>query len=158
MKRLSIKKPEEVKGQILEYLNSSEELKFVGRLNGILMLLQNEDTNCSEVARIYGYTPQAIAGWVHRLNKGQGGNIEVLKDKLKTGRNTRLSEIQLQNIKDILKEPPVIVGLKSDNWDGNTLSEYLNQQFGINLQIRQCQRLLQRLGHSNLRGRPWDRS
>lgn len=155
MKRLSIKNPEEVKRRILEYFNSTEELRFASKLQGILLLLENENTNCSEVARIYGSTPQTLAGWVHKLNEGNGGDIEVLRDKAKSGRNTRLSKDQSQAIKDVLKKEPTHFGIKSTKWDGNTLSEYLTQELGITLQIRQCQRLLQRLGYANKRGRPW---
>jgi len=52
MKRLLIKKPQQVKEKILEYLNSTDELKFSHKLHGILLLLENENNNCSEVSKI----------------------------------------------------------------------------------------------------------
>ncbi len=145
MKRLSIKKPEEVKRQILEYLHSSEELKFSHKLHGILLLLENENTNCSEVARLYGSTPQTLTGWVHKLNQGEGGNIDVLRDKMKPGRNTRLSKDQIQNIKYVLEKNPKRYGIDSPKWDGKTLAAYLDKKYGVHLKIRMCQRWLQKL-------------
>jgi len=157
MKRITISKPQEVRRQILEYFQGSEDLKFAYKLQGILLLLNNEETNCSEVARIYGSTPQTLAGWVHNLNQGSGGNIEVLRNKPKPGRAAQLSKNDLRTIKDVLKTTPSHYGLQSPTWDGDTLSVFLGKQFGIKLQVRQCQRILQRLGRANKRGRPWDK-
>lgn len=157
MRRIAIKNPEEVKKQILKYFQESEDLKFAYKLQGILLLLNNKDINCSEVARVYGSTPQTLASWVHRLNEANGGNIEVLRDKPKPGRSTRLSKIELQSIKDVLKKTPTYYGFNVPKWDGHTLSRFLNKEFGIELKIRQCQRLLQKMGHANKPGRPWDK-
>lgn len=157
VKRITIKKPEEVKRQILEYFQGSEDLKFAFKLQGILLLLNNEDTNCSAISRIYGSTPHTIASWVRKLNEGTGGNIEVLKNKPKPGRATQLSKNDMAIIKDVLKKKPSHYNLPSPNWDGDTLSVLLEKQFGIKLQVRQCQRILQRLGRANKRGRPWNK-
>lgn len=154
MRKTTIKQPEKLLRQIEEYFDSSDELKFAAKLQGVLLLLKYEDNNCSEVARLIGKTPQTVAGWARKLNQGKGGNIDVLRDKVKPGRNTRLSPDQMKKIKDILKEDPAQFGISSTKWDGNTLSEYLDQRLGITLQLRQCQRILQRLGYANKRGRP----
>src|SRR5579864_4420948 len=145
MKRLYIKKPEQVKQQIMAYLNSSEELKFSHKLHAILLLLENEHTNCSEVSRIYGSTPQSLAMWVHKLNEGQGGNIDGLRDKAKPGRNMRLSKDQIQEIKYAIGRSPKQYRMDSVKWDGKTLSAFLHKKYGVNLKIRMCQRWLQKL-------------
>lgn len=157
MKRIAIENPEEIRKQILEYFQESEDLKFAYKLQGILLLLNNKDTNCSEVSRIYGSTPQTLASWVHKLNQGNGHDIEVLRNKPKPGRSTRLSKDELHTIKDALKKEPVQYGLKATKWDGNSLSSLMSKKFEIELKTRQCQRILQRLGYANKRGRPWDK-
>lgn len=141
---MTIKKPNEVKRQILEYLQSSDDLKFSHKLHGILLLLDNKNTNCSEVSRIYGNTPQALTAWVHKLNQGEGGNIEVLRNIKKSGRNTRLSKDQIQKIKYVTQQSPRRYGIDAEKWDGKSLSLYLSKQYGVNLKIRMCQRWLQR--------------
>lgn len=158
MKRLTIKNPEKIRKQILEYFQESDDLKFAYKLQGILLLLDNKDVNCSEVAQIYGSTPQTLANWIHKLNEGEGGNIEVLRSKKKPGRSTRISKDQLKNIKDALKKKPTQYEIQSARWDGPTLSIFVEKQLGIKLEVRQCQRLLQRLGYNNKRGRPWDKA
>lgn len=155
MKRIAIKNPKEVRKQILEYFQGSEDLKFAYKLQGVLLLLDNKDTNCSEVARIYGTTPQTLAKWVHKLNEGNEVNIDVLRDRPKPGRSTRLSKNELKAINDVLKKQPVQYGLHAVKWDGPTLSSFLTKKFGIELKVRQCQRILQRMGYANKRGRPW---
>jgi transposase len=154
MKRISIKQSEKLLRQIEDYFDSTDELKFAAKLQGVLLLLRDENNNCSQVARQLGKTPQTIAGWARKLNQGKGGNIEVLRDKIKPGRNTRLSKDRIKFIKDVLRQKPTHFGMTSTKWDGSTLSVYLHQSLGITLQIRQCQRILQRLGYANKRGRP----
>jgi transposase len=154
MKRTTIKQPERLLQQIEEYFGSSDESKFAAKLQGVLLLLRDKDNNCSTVARLIGKTPQTVAGWVRQLNRGKGGNIAVLRDKIKPGRNTRLSKDHLKDIKDVLKQSPAHFGIDAIQWDGNTLSTYLDQKIGIPLQLRQCQRIIQRLGYANKRGRP----
>jgi transposase len=154
MKRTTIKQPEKIRRQIEAYLDSTDELRFSAKLQGVLLLLRDQDSNCSAVARLIGRTPQTVAGWVRQLNQGKGGNIAVLRDKMKPGRNTRLSTEQMKDIKDVLSQTPAHFGIKAIQWDGNTLSAYLDQKVGIPLQLRQCQRILQRLGYANKRGRP----
>jgi transposase len=149
MKRLLIKKPQKIKEKILEYLNSSDELKFSHKLHGILLLLENENNNCSEVSKIYGNTPQTLTAWVHKLNEGEGGDIDVLREKNKPGRNTRLSTNQIQYIKYAIQKTPKQFAINSLHWDGKTLSLFLEQKYNIHLKIRMCQRWLKRLQHEN---------
>lgn len=156
MRRITIEKPEKIKQQILDYFQQSADHKFAYKLQAILLLLDNENTNCSEVARVYGSSPQAITKWVHQLNQGKG-NIEALKDKPKPGRNTRISEKNMRYIKDGLKQNPSMYGIQSNHWDGITLSAFLKKELGIELKVRQCQRILNRLGVANKSGRPWNK-
>lgn len=154
MKTITIKQPEKLLQQIEEYFESTDEAKFAAKLLGVLLLLRDENNNCSAVARLIGKTPQTVAGWARKLNGGKGEDIAVLRDKIKPGRNTRLSKDQMKCIKDALKRLPAHFGIEATQWNGNTLSTYLEQKMGISLQVRQCQRILQRLGYANKRGRP----
>ena len=143
MKRLTIKKPDQIKAQILQYLNGSEELKFSHKLHGVLLLLVN--ANCSRVSRIYGGTPQGLAAWIHKLNQGEGGDIQVLRDKAKPGRNKRLSPHHIKAIKYALNKKPTAYGMQGTVWTGEILSKYLNKKYGVQLKVRMCQRWIQRL-------------
>src|SRR5690606_33538081 len=111
--------------------------------------------SCNDVAKTHGTTPQTIARWVHALNENKNAGIEILKDKKKSGRKTRIANEELSKISDVLRTPPTKFGFDSNNWNGNILSNLLKQKFNIDLKVRQCQRLMQKLGYANQRGRPW---
>jgi len=72
MKRLEIKNRELIKERILEYFGTSDDLKLSYRLHCILMLIQNSNLSCDDVAQLHGTTPQTIARWIHAFNKTNG--------------------------------------------------------------------------------------
>jgi hypothetical protein len=80
-------------------------LKLAYKLQGILLLLNNKETNYTALSSI-GSTPQTLVNRVHKLNKGEGVNIEVLRKKAKVGRSARLSKDNLNIIKDALRKKP----------------------------------------------------
>jgi len=113
--------------------------------------LNNEDNNCNTVASLFNNSPRTLSNWVHKLN--ESGDINVLRDKPKRGRQPRLNSEQLEHIKAILQDPPSKVGLADNLWDGKTLSYYIEQRFSIKLGVRQCQRVFHKLGFSLKRAR-----
>ena len=152
MQRLKVKNPDDIAEQIQRYLNSSNEGRFVHRIDGILLLLNNEENNCTTVASLFHNSPRTLSNWVHKLN--ESGDIEILRDKPKRGRSPKLNTEQLEHIKNILQSSPCEVGLSGNLWDGKTLSYYIEKRFSIKLGVRQCQRLFHKLGFSLKRARP----
>ena len=152
MQKLKIENPEVLKKQIYEYLNSSHEARFIHRLHGLLLIIESEGNNCENVASLFDNSPRTVSNWIHKINKEK--SIEVLKDKRKTGRKPRLSEGQEGFLKECLTKHPSEFGLNANIWDGKTLSHFIEKQFGINLKVRQCQRLFHKLGFTLKRARP----
>src|SRR5215469_11477017 len=70
------------------------------------------------------------------------------------GRPRRLSEKQLQQVNVALRQMPRGSGLGGNLWDGKTLSAWIQRQYGINLGVRQCQRLFRQLGFRLRQPRP----
>ena len=156
MKKLVINNGAKIKQQILQYFQSSEDLKLAYRLHCILALIDNESMSCEQVAKQHGTTPQTVARWIHAFNETDG-DINVLRDKDKPGRSPRVNQSKIDIISDVLKDPPTKYGIKAEKWEGKTLSELLNKKFDINLQVRQCQRIMQKLGFANKKGRDWSK-
>ncbi len=75
--------------------------------------------------------------------------FEALRPRKKPGRPQRLTGSQKENIKAAVASDPNVYGYTV--WDGASLSDYIVSQFGIPLCVRQCQRLLHRLGFSLIR-------
>ena len=152
MQKLKIEKSSQIEKQIHQYLHNSDEARFIHRLHGILLLINNEENNCANIASLFKNSPRSLSNWVHGINKSS--DINVLRDKPKPGRTGRLNSEQKEHLKLILQEHPSKVGVSANIWDGKSLSFYIDTKFDIILQVRQCQRLFRKLGFSLKRARP----
>ena len=75
--------------------------------------------------------------------------FEVLKGKGKTGRSSKLSKEQKEEIKIVLIKSPQESGYYK--CDGISLSDYIKNQYDIDICVRQCQRLFHEIGFSRIR-------
>jgi len=140
MKRLTISEPEVIVLGLQDEIRRSGESRYDHRLHGVLLVAQG--MGCAQVAHLLGDAPRTVEYWVRRFEQhGLGG----LTEGERTGRPARLSEGQLEEIGRVLRESPAAAGLSPNLWDGKTLSFYLEQRYGIDLGVRQCQRLFRRL-------------
>jgi transposase len=149
MQKLAVQNKEQIKKAIRTYLRSSPEARFIHRLHALLLLMENEHSNCANIGKLFDNSPRSIASWVHKVNRT--GDIEALRDKEKTGRKSRLTDRQIEKIDKAFRQPPAKAGLNIKKWSGEALSGYIKREFGIVLNVRQCQRLIQKLEH-DLRG------
>ena len=131
-------------------IRRSDESRYDHRLHGVLLVAQG--TSCREAARLLGDAPRTVENWVHRFEEeGLGG----LTEGQRSGRPPRLSEPQLAKVEKALRQDPQAAGVKGGGvWDGKTLSGYLEQEFGVALKARQCQRLFRQLGFRLRKPRP----
>ena len=141
MRPLTIADADNVILGLQDEIRRSEESRYDHRLHGILLVAQG--VTCPEVARLLGDGVRTVENWVRRFEEhGLGG----LTESERSGRPGRLSERQLQRIDRLLRKPPRSVGLETNLWDGKTLSAWIDQEYGIELGVRQCQRLFRQLG------------
>lgn len=152
MQKLELKSPEEIKIEIQKYFKKSEEAKFIHRLHGILLKIDNKDNACETIAQLFGQSSRTISNWINKVNRA--GSIEVLRDKAKPGRNSKLDFEQLDKIKSVLQSPPELSGVSANIWDGKSLAFYIKKEFDVELGVRQCQRMFKKLGFSLKRARP----
>lgn len=152
MQILELKSAEDIKEKIQLYFRKNEDAKFIHRLHGILLKIDNKDNACETIAKMFGQSSRTISNWINKVN--ETGDIEVLRDKIKPGRNTKLNVEQLIIIKNNLQNPPELSGISANIWDGKSLSFYIEKEFKIVLGVRQCQRLFKKLGFSLKRARP----
>lgn len=122
-------------------IRRSGESRYDHRLHGVLLVAQG--MTCPEVARLLGDGVRSVEYWVQRFEeRGLAGLVEGER----SGRPRRLSERQWKQIDAVLRQPPRQVGLERNIWDGKTLSAWIEQRWGIDLGVRQCQRMFRRLG------------
>jgi transposase len=152
MKRLVVKDKASIKEKIQRYFSGNEESKFIHRLHGVLLFVEKEDESCDSIGALFGNSPRTVSNWLKRIN--ETGDLESLRSKKQTGRPSRLSEKQREELRVILQESPEKHGITSNLWDGKSLSAYIKNQYGVVLETRACQRLFHKLGFSLKRARP----
>ena len=130
-------------------IRRSEESRYDHRLHGVLLVAQG--MTCPEVARLLGDAPRSVENWVRGFEeRGLAG----LREGERSGRPRRLNEKQLREINIALRQMPRDVGLGGNLWDGKTLAAWIAEEYGIDLGVRQCQRLFRQLGFRLRKPRP----
>lgn len=150
MKQLFVSDADKMILALQDEIRRSEESRYDHRLHGLLLVAQG--LSCLEVADVLGDAPRTVQNWVRRFERdGFGGLIEGERP----GRPARLNDVQLQKVEQVLRMTPKKAGLSGGGvWDGKTLSRYLEQEHGVNLRARQCQRLFRQLGFRFRKPRP----
>lgn len=150
MKRLNISDAETMILALQDEIRRSEESRYDHRLHGVLLVAHG--ISGREAAGLLGDAPRTVENWVHRFE--QSGFAGLMEGE-RSGRPSRLSAEQLGAVEAALRSTPREVGVEGGGvWDGKTLSRYLEQNFGVDLKTRQCQRLFRQLGFRLRKPRP----
>jgi transposase len=148
MKPLTISDADSMILAIQDEIRRSDESRYDHRLHAILLVAQGN--SCGKVAQMLGDAPRTVEYWVKRFeNLGFSG----LMDGERPGRPPRLDKGHISAIEAALRRDPNDFGF-SGQWDGKTLSLFIQQQCGASLGIRQCQRLFRDLGFRFRKPRP----
>ena len=110
-----------------------------------------QSMSCRQVAQLLGDSPRTVAYWAKRF---EAEGLSGLADADRPGRPSKLDQVQIQVIETALRSHPSQYGLAGNLWDGKLLSHFIGQQFGVELGVRQCQRLFRRLGFRLRKPRP----
>jgi transposase len=129
MRKLEIKDAEIIRLAVQNEILRSEESRYDHRLHGILLVCSG--FSCSEVAELFGRSRRTIQYWVRRFEQSGFAGLEEIP---RSGR------------------PPV--GYTQNLWDGKLLSHHLAQIYGVELKLRQCQRMFHQLGFRRRKPRP----
>ena len=130
-------------------IQRSEESRYDHRLHGVLLVAQG--MTCPEVARLLGDAPRSVEYWVHRYQKE---GLAGLTEGERSGRPSRLNERQVREINRVLRSKPSDAGMRVNLWDGKTLSAWIETTYGIQLGVRQCQRLFRQFDFRLRKPRP----
>ncbi len=134
---------------VQEEISRSEESRYDHRLHGILLLCQG--MSCPEVAGLFGEDVRTVERWVKRFNIG---GFAGLAEGERPGRPRRLTERQWSQLENHLRGQPRTFGYEQNLWDGPLLSHHIMNQYGVELSVRQCQRLFRQMGFRLRKPRP----
>jgi transposase len=149
MKPLTIANAQTIILGLQDEIRRSYESRYDHRLHGVLLVAHG--LSCPEVARLLGDAPRTVEYWVHRFEQdGLAGLVEGER----SGRPPRLNASQLAEIGTALRGTPEATGLSGHLWDGKSLSAFVECQFGVELGVRQSQRLFRQLGFRLRKPRP----
>ena len=110
--------------------------RLLHRLHGVVLVLSG--LSASEVARIHGDSPRAVAYWVTRFNdEGVAG----LEEDQRPGRPSKLDSRQMDKLQNFL----IRSKQQSKSINAEALAGFILTEFAVSLTPRQCWRILNRL-------------
>lgn len=149
MKPLTISHAQTIVLGLQDEIRRSEDSRYDHRLHGVLLVAH--EMTCPEVARLLGDAPRTVEYWVRRFEEvGLAG----LTEGERPGRPRRLSEEQLEEINQVLRQPPESVGLRGNLWSGKLLAAFIARRYKVALGVRRCQYMFRELGFRLRKPRP----
>lgn len=149
MRALTVADSENIILGLQDEIRRSGESRYDHRLHGVLLVAQG--MTCPEVARLLGDAPRSVEYWIKNFERN---GLAGLWEGERSGRPRRLDAEQLQGINAALRKTPRDMGLGGTLWDGKTLAAWIAGEYGIDLGVRQCQRLFRQLGFRLRKPRP----
>lgn len=149
MKKAKISDAETVIHILQDEIRRSYQARYDHRLHAILLVAQG--MSCRKVSELLGDSSRSVAYWVNRF---ESEGLAGLADADRPGRPRRLGQHQIDQIQTVLRSRPADWGLTANLWDGKLLSHFISQQFGIQIGVRQCQRLFRQLEFRLRKPRP----
>jgi len=98
---------------------------------------------CNHVVNIGDWTVESCS---NQYNVTIQRIQQLVKEYRETSEYPKLNTNQFSEIEEALRLSPSEFDLKSNLWDGKILSEFIMQQYGVSLGVRQCQRLFRQFG------------
>ncbi len=135
--------------QLLREARAARDPQQAKRLLALAAVRRGESRE--EAARIGGMTRQTLRDWVHRYNKG---GAEGLLNIPSPGPAPKLSEAQLQELREIVDAGPDLEKDGVVRWRCVDLVRVIQQRFGVTYHYNSIGRLLKELGFSHVSGRP----
>jgi transposase len=127
----------------------SEESRYDHRLHGVLLVSQG--LSCRRVAEYLGQDAVTVQRWVGRFNERGFAGLQEIE---RPGRPRSLNEPRWSRLEADLRRSPGDFGYGQNLWDGKVLSHHLQQRYGVDLGVRQCQRLFRQMGFRRRKPRP----
>jgi transposase len=129
-----------VQSQIRREIDRDEASRYDHRLHALLLVAGGR--SCAEVAQWFGENASTVQRWVRRF-RTQG--LDGLHDTERPGRPGSLDAVQWRRLEADLRKTPRYFGFAARAWDGPTFAEHLRRCYGVDLGLRQCQRLFRQM-------------
>lgn len=128
------------RADIFRAIYRNEQARFLHRLH--IVLLVSAGCSYAEIGRYFGENSSTILRWVKRFREA---SVAGLKSTDRPGRPKSLGPFQWSHLEADLGKAPRYFGFETPEWDGPTIAEHLRRYYGIDLGLRQCQRVLRQM-------------
>jgi transposase len=113
------------------------------RIQGVMLSIDKH--SATRIAGLLHVHRVTINSWINAWNVyGQDGLLEGYR----SGRPTRLSDSQKEQLYDIIESGPVAYGLRSGVWTSPIIAGVILEEFGITYHAGHVRKLLRELGFS----------
>jgi len=140
MRKLHIEDVEVARIAIQHEIGRTEESRYGHRLHGLLLLAAGH--SCRQIAELFGEDDTTVQRWVNRFLRG---GLTALREGQRSGRPPTLDPQQWSRLEADLRRVPRDFGFATASWDGPTLSKLLHFRYGVELGVRQCQRIFRQI-------------
>ena len=129
-------------------VTENADVKFIYRVSMVNLILSGMSPKT--LSEFCGYSERTLQNWLKNVDES---GWETLMSVKQNGRPCRLTDSQISSLHDTVKSDPEDFGYHV--WDGQTLSDYIYSEFGIDYGVRASQYLLHRMGFSLIRPRTY---
>jgi transposase len=141
MNALALEHPDLTRSKLLQLAESLPGAWLGLRIAAFLLLLHGWGPGA--ICTFFGLSRTALWQWVRAANQS---GLAAWQERPRPGRPPRLTPAQQRQLELALEGSPERPGLQRARWDGPTVVRYVRQAFGVEVQVRQAQRWLGRLG------------
>jgi transposase len=149
MRKLEIADADVMRLAIQQEIARSDESRYDHRLHGLLLVTGGH--SCQPVADWFGEDRRTVQRWVRRVET-QG--LTGLRDGAQSGRPATLTAKQWAALGRDLRRDPQKFGHAGHLWDSTRLAAHLRRRYGVELGVRQCQRIFGHMGFRLRKPRP----
>ena len=148
MQKLQITRSAPNRANLLKLYKKEKKIKLRERY--LALILMHDFRNCVKVAELMQKTSRTIQLWVNLFNNG---GLPALIPSSPSGRPSRLTNEQKEELKKDVLTDPRSLGYEFSNWEGKSVAYHVKKKFGVKLSVRAAQKLLRSLGLSLQRPR-----
>jgi transposase len=113
MRPLTVLFPDHSRALLQQEINRHQDARYDHRLHCVLLVASG--MSCEKVASLFGDSPRTVVNWVRRLD---GTGLAGLAEGNHSGRPTRLSPEQLEEVRGLVRQPPPQAEIDANLWNG----------------------------------------
>ena len=129
--------------QLKKEARRENAFNVANRVHGIILSIEGHTT--SEIADILKVSRTTVPLWINNWNKHKK---EGLLEGFRSGRKSKLDDLQIESISDIIESGPVAYGLNTGVWTSKIISSIINDEFGVQYHPGHVRKLLKKIGFS----------